>query len=330
MERIDFSLPGSKQVNRYDLLPESSKNFTRGESRFVLNNFNNEITKSYKLVEATYLAEDIVCDSEELVLSNINLGNYKTNINKALNSIKSGKLEKVVVSRQIQLQGKLNAGAVFHDLVNTHPNAFVYHLMIDGIGLIGATPEVLIKKKGSTINADALAGTISTELLEKGVGWSDKEYREHAHVTEFISEVFKKNKVIPSVSERVTKQAGAVSHLYQEITGHLRNAEAFEALVSDLHPTPAVCGIATTEAREWIMKHEPNRSFYTGYLGFISDNESQLFVNLRCLEYTAENTTLFVGGGIVEGSNFESELIETKHKAETLLSSIRKYHSIKA
>ena len=63
-------------------------------------------------------------------------------------------------------------------------------------------------------------------------------------------------------------------------------------------------------------------------MGLYSPKEADLYVNLRCLKYQNEITTIYVGGGIVEGSTFESEFEETEHKAETLLSSIRKFHTI--
>ncbi len=330
MNRIDYCLPGTSSVISKELiLIEEDEPVTQGDL-FVLSGFRTENRYYYKTAELNFTSV-IECDSDpELEIADTDIFGYESNLSNALKDIESGKLQKVVVSRQLRLTGKLNTGALFLDLVEKHPNAFVYHLQLNGKGYIGATPEVLIRKKHDDVYVDALAGTLNTEALKNGSTWSDKEYREHALVTEFISNVFIKNNILHEVSERKTKHAGSVAHLYQQVKGTLNTGMSFQSLINDLHPTPAVCGIPVNVAKRWIEEYEPNRGYYTGYLGFIGKNDAQLYVNLRCLEYNSENTVLYVGGGIVEGSNFESELLETKHKAETLLSSIRKFHTIKA
>lgn len=130
-------------------------------------------------------------------------------------------------------------------------------------------------------------------------------------------------------SERKDLIASSVKHLYQNISGELKEDCNLIDILDELHPTPAIAGLPTDQAILWINKNETkNREYYTGYLGLYSSARAELYVNLRCLKYQNEITTIYVGGGIVEGSTFELEFEETEHKAETLLSSIRKFHNI--
>ncbi len=95
-------------------------------------------------------------------------------------------------------------------------------------------------------------------------------------------------------------------------------------LIAGLHPTPAVCGLPKADAFLLIQKAElHNRKYYTGFLGpWKMENESQLFVNLRCAELGTDKINIYVGGGLTEASNPEAEYQETVHKSKTLLSVI--------
>jgi len=105
-----------------------------------------------------------------------------------------------------------------------------------------------------------------------------------------------------------------------------------------LHPTPAVCGLPKESAKQFILEHEDyNREFYTGFLGelncettiaprsgrrnienrayAVSRTSTQLYVNLRCMQLKNQQAIIYVGGGITEGSNAESEWEETVSKS---------------
>ena len=97
-------------------------------------------------------------------------------------------------------------------------------------------------------------------------------------------------------------------------------------LIDKLHPTPAVCGLPKETAKQFILKNEGyDREFYTGFLGelnidfrtFKKDN-SDLFVNLRCMEVEKNTATIYVGCGITKDSIPEMEYIETVNKSMTI------------
>ena len=92
-------------------------------------------------------------------------------------------------------------------------------------------------------------------------------------------------------------------------------------LIRKLHPTPAVCGLPRDKAKEFIIKNENyNREFYTGFLGEITNTDSSLFVNLRCMKLEENIANIYVGGGITKDSNSKQEWLETVSKTQTMKS----------
>ena len=99
--------------------------------------------------------------------------------------------------------------------------------------------------------------------------------------------------------------------------GQLKEVNLLENLIKYLHPTPAVCGLPKETAKDFILQNENyTRSYYSGYLGELNVNENtQLFVNLRCMEVKDAKIALYVGGGITKASIPEKEFEETVAKA---------------
>jgi isochorismate synthase len=88
-----------------------------------------------------------------------------------------------------------------------------------------------------------------------------------------------------------------------------------------LHPTSAVCGMPKTRSQEFLKKQESfQRELFSGYLGPVNMNdETHLFVNLRCMQIQPQHAILYAGAGVTEDSIPEKEWIETQLKCDTLL-----------
>jgi len=126
------------------------------------------------------------------------------------------------------------------------------------------------------------------------------------------------------ISQRTELIAGPVKHLVTNFSFQLPESNIFP-LVQILHPTPAVSGLPRENALALIDKIESHkRKFYAGVIGFLSENEIKLFVNLRCAEIQENKAFLYVGGGFTKDSDVEKEWIETERKAETLLNVMQK------
>ena len=95
-------------------------------------------------------------------------------------------------------------------------------------------------------------------------------------------------------------------------------------LIGHLHPGPAICGMPKEKAMDMIksMEHH-DRAYYCGYLGLRTQNDTSLFINLRCMQIFKDQFALYVGGGLTAQSNGESEWEETSIKSKTLESVIK-------
>lgn len=254
---------------------------------------------------------------------------YEKTFQHIMEALDSGQLDKVVQSRiKVVPKGKLQAVSIFKALCERYPNAFVSLTHLEGVGTwLCATPETLLSLEDEQYHTVALAGTQKVQENTQRYEWGIKEQEEQAYVSDFVRSILEHAKphgLTIAETPATTHQAGQVVHLMSEFSGNVHGYD-WVKLVDQLHPTPAVCGTPTTAARTHIQMHETHdRAFYTGYLGPMSPEGCQLFVNLRCMEVTSTDFLLYLGGGITKDSAVELEWNETEHKATTLLSVIEK------
>ncbi len=240
---------------------------------------------------------------------------------RAIEELQSEALQKVVLSRRKSYSLCPDPLAVYQLLLSQFPKAFGYLFYHPEVGLwMGASPETLIRYSTNQFETVSLAGTKQVE--KKGIPeWGDKEIREQAYVTTYIKEALKNRAEQLEVIGPETVRAGNLYHLKSTITGY-RPTASLKQLVQVLHPTPAVCGIPLESARKFLLEHEGYaRAYYTGYLGELNlspQNGSQLFVNLRCMNFERDRVHLYIGGGLVKGSDPEKEWQETVHKSRSM------------
>jgi isochorismate synthase len=256
--------------------------------------------------------------------------NYISGFNTILSSIQQGVIQKAVLSRMefVPGIGVDQAPDILIKLFHAYPSAFVYLLFLPGqMVWIGATPEILLEKKNCWFRTIALAGT-KVENTAGEIIWTDKEKHEQEFVCDYIEDVLHGYDVSDyKKSQTYTVQAGNVFHLRTDFEFNDREkAVSFGKLASQLHPTPAICGLPKEQAYEIIAQVEKhNREFYSGFLGPVNlDEESNLYVNLRCLQFFDGGIAVYTGGGITKGSEIEKEWEETVQKAGTLLALLKK------
>ena len=232
--------------------------------------------------------------------------------------IQKGDFDKVVLSRKIVLKEQIAIVDSFENLISTYPTAFRYLFFHPKIGLwMGATPEQLVKINQNQFETVALAGT---QLYSENVIWATKEIEEQQFVTDYIVGKVKDKVTELMVTDAKTVKAGNLVHLKSFISGELTADFQANDLINALHPTPAVCGLPKEKAIDFILKNEGyNRKYYAGFLGeYNKDNQTDLFVNLRCLEVENDVVNIYVGCGITKDSNPEKEFIETENKSMTM------------
>ena len=243
---------------------------------------------------------------------------FENLVSKGVSAIKQGEFDKVVLSRRIVLKEQITIVETFQNLISTYPTAFRYLFFHPKIGLwMGATPEQLVKINQNQFETVALAGT---QLYSENVIWATKEIEEQQFVTDYIVTKVKDKVNNLTISDAKTVKAGNLAHLKSFISGELTADFQANDLIKALHPTPAVCGLPKEKAIDFILKNEGyNRKYYAGFLGeYNKDNQTDLFVNLRCLEVENDVVNIYVGCGITKDSNPEKEFIETENKSMTM------------
>lgn len=260
--------------------------------------------------------------SSRLSMQNLNHDQTKyTNfVREIQKQIQEGRIQKAIASRPYfaDTAETWDISDYFQKLVHKYENAFTYLFSIPGIGTwCGATPELLIDAQGKNVQLASLAGTKTADQE-----WTSKEEEEQKFVTRYIESQLHKSgchNIWPGKTETIN--AGAVQHLKNSITAELNHPQQLYTLVQALHPTPAVGGLPKAAAIEIILDKEAyDRKYYTGFLGPVSEQNTKLYVNLRCLEALGDSVCLYLGAGITAASDPDAEWQETKLKAKTLLS----------
>lgn len=254
-------------------------------------------------------------------------------VEKGMERIKNGDFIKAVLSRSEFIAiHDLDIIQMFLKLMSKYPEAFVYVWYHPKVGLwAGASPETLLRTKGNRFKTMSLAGT-QKYRAEVEASWGGKEVQEQQIVTDHLLESLDGFSL--EISKTYTKKAGNLLHLCNDIEGVLDDKITLKNLINRLHPTAAVCGFPKKKVQEFILEEEAyDRSFYTGFLGELNwikgrselkenDNlreiESNLFVNLRCMQFIQEPTSgaiVYVGGGITSQSDPVLEWQETVDKS---------------
>ncbi len=199
--------------------------------------------------------------------------------------------------------------------------------------LIGATPELLLRKSGAQIVSHPLAGSaprsadpVRDRAAANGLLQSDKDRREHALVVEYILDVLAPFCADLGCPEGTTlTHTGSMWHLGTRIQGRLRDESLPSILLaSRLHPTPAICGLPVRRAADLIHQLEPvPRGFYAGATGWNdAQGDGAWFVTIRCAEICGTTARLHAGAGIVPGSDPMAEAAETGAKFGALLDAL--------
>lgn len=254
-------------------------------------------------------------------------------VTEGIAAIQNGTLEKVVLSRkkEVSLTKDFQLMELFSALCEAYEHAFVSLVAIPNVGIwIGASPEVLVKQNGNIFKTMALAGTKNGSDYDhlKDVSWKQKEIEEQAFVSRYIINCFKQIR-LREFEEHGPKTvaAGNLVHLRTDFLVDIEAAnfpQLASVMLDLLHPTSAVCGMPLDKAEEFILKHEKSeRSYFSGFLGPVNlSGQTDIFVNLRCMEVNNGAATLYAGAGITESSDPEEELKETMLKYKTLLNII--------
>jgi len=253
--------------------------------------------------------------------------NFILQVENAKLAIAAGNLHKVVLSkiRTEQLKDDFNVSRFYLEMCELYPHAFVSLIQIPQVGCwVGATPEPLLVITGKKMKTVSLAGTqVATDTDIDSYVWSKKEIEEQGIVTAYVEQTLQSlnianyTKIGPS-----NYKAANLIHLKTSFEFEQTNlGKRLDEFLKALHPTPSVGGFPKEAAREFILKNEKHdRAYYTGFLGPVNiEGETNVFVNLRCLQLFEKQFVLYSGAGITASSDAEKEWEETNNKMLTML-----------
>ncbi|WP_297337093.1 chorismate-binding protein [Algoriphagus sp.] len=250
-------------------------------------------------------------------------------VEKSIQSIKAGYLEKVVPARTktIPISEKFDLVQSIWELLFSYPNSFVNFFHIPEIGTwLGASPEILIETKGNEFYTMSLAGTQKAQGDNplKSATWTQKEIEEQALVSRYIVDCFKKIR-LREYEEHGPKTvlAGDLLHLRSDFRVNMKETnfpQLGSVMLDLLHPTSAVCGMPRKQAHDFLKEHEDfDRRFFAGFLGPVNiQGGTSIYVNLRTASFGENEIKLYAGAGVTEDSDPEKEWEETELKCRII------------
>jgi menaquinone-specific isochorismate synthase len=248
---------------------------------------------------------------------------WRTAVERALDAIERGELEKVVLAREVLIEADVpfDARDIVRGLVASQPGSFVYA----SEGFVGASPELLVRRTGDVVESRPVAGTTVADSDEAllALAASVKDTREHRYVVDGIVEALEERCAELTVATTPEVAVfGPVAHLATPVRGRLHEpAPSALELVRLLHPTPAVGGTPRDAALEAVRALEGfDRGRYAGPVGWVdARGDGEWAIALRGAELDGARARLVAGAGIVAGSQPDAEWAETQAKLEPML-----------
>lgn len=248
----------------------------------------------------------------------------------AVARIRDHRLDKVVLARDLRVWAKadLDTRNLAARLARRYPECFTF---VHG-PLVGATPELLVRRRGTKVESLVLAGTAKRgadagEDAEIGDAMlaSAKDADEHRLAVASVADVLQDccSALEVDSSPQLLKLAN-VQHLATWLRGDLATPLSALQLAGRLHPTAATCGTPRSTALQVIRELERMpRGCYAGPVGWVdSSGDGELGIAIRCAEVHGSRARLFAGNGIVAGSLPEAELEETRLKLRAMQSAL--------
>lgn len=268
--------------------------------------------------------------------SNMSKAQFIRAVNRLKRYIYDGDVYQVVLSRKMKFNVKGNLLSVYRHLREVNPSPYMYLLKIGNRCIIGSSPEMLLRVTKDYVESFPIAGTRPivndeemNEKLRRDLLNDEKEIAEHTMLVDLsrndVGRVCKYGTVRVH-DHMIVKRFSHVQHLVSHVTGHLQdNKDSYDAFKA-VFPAGTVSGAPKVRAMEIIDEVErEQREAYAGAVGYFSFNGSCDFaITIRSLFVNKNKAYLQSGAGIVMDSIPEKEWMETEHKADAILSTLKK------
>jgi isochorismate synthase len=252
-------------------------------------------------------------------------------VKRATERIRAGELEKIVLAREVVVEAAAahDPAALYGALRELFPSCFCLCFGTPQATVLGASPELLVRRSGAVAATAALAGSTRRSAdpavddhLGEQLLRSAKDRHEHEIVARGIERELRRHAVwVEAAGDPELVRVANIQHLASAIHAQLAEPRSALELAGLLHPTPAVGGDPREAAAASIPELEGmDRGWYAGPVGWMDMAEDgELCVALRSALLRDSEAHLYAGGGIVAESDPAAELAETEVKLEALL-----------
>ena len=247
--------------------------------------------------------------------------------------IKAGEASKVVLARDIMAEADepLDPRWPLRALLSSYGACWNY--LMDG--LVGSTPEMLVRREGGLTGSRILAGTIprvegvdDTQQAGRLIS-STKDLEEHRLAVQSVVHSWRGLLTalhVPQAPYVLTLPN--LLHLATDLSGISDQRDSTLRLAEAAHPSAAVCGSPTPVARRLIAEHEVlDRGRFAGPVGWMdAQGDGEWALALRCGQLDAEDPRrmqIFAGAGVVAASDPYAELVETDAKMSPMKTALR-------
>jgi anthranilate synthase component 1 len=256
---------------------------------------------------------------------------FEASVRRAKDYIAAGDVMQVVLSQRLRRPFAASPLSLYRALRSVNPSPYMFYYDFGDFHVVGASPEILVRKEGSTVTLRPIAGTRprgatreEDERLAQELTADPKEIAEHVMLVDLgrndVGRVAQIGTV--SLTERmVVERYSHVMHIVSNVEGALKPGLTSIDVLRAAFPAGTVSGAPKVRAMEIIDELEPDaRGVYAGAVGYVSfQDDMDTAIAIRTA--VVKDGTLYVqaGAGIVHDSVPEAEWRETQNKARALL-----------
>jgi anthranilate synthase component 1 len=257
---------------------------------------------------------------------------YEAGVERIREYIRAGDAFQVVLSQRLGVELDASAFALYRALRTLNPSPYLYFLEVDGVTLVGSSPEVLVRVEDDVVTVRPIAGTrprgadaeedreLADDLLA-----DEKELAEHRMLVDLgrndVGRVAEYGTVeVPDLM--VVERYSHVMHLVSQVEGRLREGLSAVDVFKACFPAGTVSGAPKVRAMEIIDELEPiRRGPYAGAVGYFhyGGRSMDTAITIRTVLVTGGKAYVQAGAGIVADSDPALEYEETLNKARALL-----------
>ncbi len=254
---------------------------------------------------------------------------YETSVHAAQEHIRAGDAFQIVLSQRAERPTSASALDLYRALRRVNPSPYLFLLELDGLALVGSSPETVVKCEGSRAAVNPIAGTIVPgEGDAEALLSSEKDRAEHVMLVDLGRNDLSRVCVPGSVRvERLMtpERYSHVTHLVSEVVGELRDGCTPFELLRACFPAGTVSGAPKVRAMQIISELEGHRrGVYAGAVGYVFPRQRELdtCIAIRTLVLRGGVAHLQAGGGIVADSDPAAEHEECLNKLRALEAAI--------